>query len=281
MNEEQGWLIALATDQLAAACQAASIKVDGFRHLQQVPRLLLQRQIITILTKQRGYGRTVRLRTALAALWRERYAALAERLKSGPPTAAAEGEEVAEAPSDWLAELCRVHGRAPVQMGLQVEELPWATGEELSRLIAAWPADLPLVQEPAEPVASEAAADPATESESLEGEPAPMVESERPDWRQERAQLRARLKSQAQEIRELQRARTSAEHRAAHYIAQVEQVRTEMEALTNRTDWPQPRQLVQRLIRGLMGARQQILDLERSNAELREALGQGTEEPAE
>ncbi|HLO03367.1 MAG TPA: hypothetical protein VK191_09670 [Symbiobacteriaceae bacterium] len=272
MTEEQTWLIALSIEQLGQACKAAGVKVDGFRHLNLVPRLLLERQIMMVLNRHRGQARSAKLRAALGSAWRERYPALEGLLKGGLTPAAGDERPELERWGEWLAGLCRTFGRAPVQMGVQVMDLPWAENERLSQLEPYWPADVALMPTPAAPEGVE----PTTEVEEDEEATVAL----RPEWRQERSQLRAKLKSLAQENQGLQRARTSAEYRAAHYQAQVEQVRVEMEALANRTDWPHPRMMVQRLIHGLMEARRQILDLEMANAELRLALGQTPEAEA-
>jgi predicted RNase H-like nuclease (RuvC/YqgF family) len=131
------------------------------------------------------------------------------------------------------------------------------------------------------------------EAVAAEADPPPLPAEEpgtrAEEWRQERALLRAKLKTLSQENQALQRARTSAEHRAAHYQAQVERVREEIEELIQRSDWPKPTIMVQRLIRGMMEARRQILDLELANAELLAKLDQtpavqegesGTDEPS-
>lgn len=264
MSEEQTWLLALSATQLGQACKAAGLKVDGFRNLALVPRLLLERQIMLVLNRQRVHARSAKLRSALRKAWEERYPALSGVLLAGlTPSGEGEQPEV-ERWGEWLVGLCRTFGRAPVQMGVQVASLPWLDDQLLAALESYWPADLPPMLEPVAPEVDEPA--PAPES-------APEVAPA--EWRVERSQLRAELKSLRLENQGLQRARTSAEHRAAHYQAQVEQVRSELEALANRADWPHPKMLVQRLIRGLMEARRQILDLELANAELRMALGVG------
>jgi hypothetical protein len=275
VSEEQSWLIALSMEELSEACKAAGVKVAGFRHLTQVPRLLLERQIQTILTKHGGQTRSAKLREALAKAWRERYPTLARVAQTGlaePVDDRSEFERVGE----WLAGLSRAFGRAPVLMGVGLHEikLPLAVvGEEFfHQLESYWPADAPLLPAPAAPpeAAPEAAAPvPRPEEEVVAAE-------ERSEWRQERGPLRAKLKSLSQENQALQRARTSAEHRAAHYQSLVQQARAEMEALASRTDWPQPAIMTQRLIRGLMEARRRILELELANTELRAALEQAT-----
>lgn len=272
MSEEQTWLLALSSEQLGQASRAARVKVDGFRNLSVVPRPLLERQIMMVLGRQRGHDRSAKLRSALGSTWRERYPALFGLLKAGVTTAAGDDRPEVQRWGDWLAGLCRTFGRAPVQMGVQVVDLPWADNELLAKLEPYWPVDLPLMPEPVAPEAGEPAAEESAAEVQSAGAP--------PEWRLERREWRAKLKSLTQENQALQRARTSAEHRAAHFQTQVEQVRAEMEALANRTDWPPPKMLVQRLIRGLMDARRQILDLEIANAELRLALGQPSEAEA-
>lgn len=274
MSEEQTWLLALPIEQLGQACKAAGVRVDGFRSLTQVPRLLLERQIMLVLGRQRGPARSIKLRSALGNAWRERYPALHDLLKAGLLPEPGDERPPVERWGEWLVDLCRTFGRAPVQMGMQLLDLPWADQELVAELAPYLSAELPLIPVAAEP-------DPATAAPEEERRSV----TAQPEWRQERNQLRARLKSLAQENQALQRARTSAEYRAAHYQAQVEQVRAEMEQLANREDWPQPKLLVQRLIRGLMEARRQILDLELANHELRrlgqEAKGEPSAERAE
>lgn len=263
MSEEGTWLLALSVTELAQVCKAVGLKVDGFRNLTLVPRLLLERQMMQVLNRQRGELWSAKLRSALERAWRERYPALQGLMKAGLTPAGDQERAEVERWGEWLVGLCRTFGRAPVEMGVQVADLPWAEPELLAALDEYWPADLP----PVPPVDGPAVVVPPTAVEAPLEAPA--------EWRIERSQLRAELKSLRQENQTLQRARTSAEHRIAHYQSQVEQVRAEMEALANRTEWPHPKMLVQRLIRGLMEARRQILDLELANAELRLTLGVG------
>jgi hypothetical protein len=273
VSEEQQWLTCLSTDQLVAACKEAGVKVDGFRQLAMVPRLLLERYVTSVLTKKPWQTRAMKLRTALKSRWQERFAALATALEAGPP--AGEGEDP-ERWGEWLSGLSRQFGRAPVLMGLNLTDVlvPPATTDPsfLERLDPFWPM---LTAEGAPP----------PDAEDAEPVPAPVQEEaldpRHGEWRQERALLRAKLKALAQENQALQRARTSAEHRVAHYQSQVERVREELDGIVQRTDWPRPTLLVQRLIRGMMEARRQILDLELEKAELLAELGRSRPEPEE
>lgn len=262
MSEEEQWLHCLSTEQLVLACKEAGVKVDGFRQIAMVPRLLLERHLMSVLTKNPWHSRAMKLRGALKQRWEERYPILAGVLQAGLPGTAGE-EPDAGRWGQWLAGLSRQFGRAPVLAGLNLTEalVQAATADPafLERLEPFW--QQPEAQGAVVPelIAAEAELEPTQEQ---------TADPREEEWRRERAALRAKIKALTQENQALQRARTAAEQRAVHYQSQVERVREEMERLGERSDWPSPTLMVQRLIRGLMEARRQVLDLELEKARL-------------
>jgi hypothetical protein len=252
-------LVSLTSEELIQACRAAGVGVRGFRDPGQVPRSLLERTALIVLNKQGWHPHAADFREALARRWRRHHPAAADLFAGLEETEPPEGWD------GWILATGRRFGWRPVMEGLAFHLVPaglrdWIDRQGVEGLVAVWEAEkVPEVLVDAESARVAANARESAPAEADRGEP---EGSDTSDWKRERAALRAKMRALQEENRQLQRARTAAEHRALHYQELIERMKREIAAVAGRDDWPQPSRLVQRLVAGILEARREIMALQ-------------------